>query len=568
MRITTTRKISQIFFFALFLWLCIVTAVGTDFLQLRAWPVNLFFQFDPLIAITTTLSTHHLYAPLALSVITLALTIVIGRFFCGWVCPFGALHHAISFLSHKRKNAELIAIHKYRKAQNIKYYILLIVLIMAAMSKYGNFQTGLLDPFSLFGRSVNLLLLPVFDNSFNVFSNVDRFYRTAIPILSLFIIFVILNFWIPRFFCLFICPLGALFGIFNRFAIFRINRNSKCTDCKLCNRDCTGNCQPSETIKQSECLMCMNCLDDCKFSAIDFSTVSNKHVQTYPDISRRGLITAAFTGLLAMPAFRLVKSEADSDNILRPPGSLPEKEFMKRCIKCGQCMRLCPTNVIQPLGIEQGLAKLWTPTMNNRIGTSGCQYDCVACGFVCPTAAIRPLTLAEKTGKGKFADSGPVKIGTASIDRSKCIPWAHNTPCIVCQENCPVSPKAIVTRESTTSAFESQKIKSFKDNEITIEENAMPPGKFGSGDYYCHFTSNKKPINAKIVSNTSNTIKIAPENPIDSESVSGEVQILIHLHRPFVNPEDCIGCGICQHECPVAGNSAITVSAYGQTRES
>ena len=215
MKITTARKISQVFFFALFIWLCIVTTVGEKFWQLRGWPVNIFLHLDPLAAISTTLSTHRLYAPLLWSVLTIILTILIGRFFCGFICPFGSLHQFISYFAHKKKNAsELILLHKYRKSQNIKYYILIIFLVIAAMPQLQNLQIGLLDPIPLFTRTVNLLLLPIADNSVNLLSATDRFYRTAPLILSVFLVFVILNFFIPRFFCLFICPLGSTFGNF------------------------------------------------------------------------------------------------------------------------------------------------------------------------------------------------------------------------------------------------------------------------------------------------------------------------------------------------------------------
>lgn len=437
---------------------------------------------------------------------------------------------------------------------------------MAALPGMANLQSGLLDPIPLFTRSVNLLLLPIAQTSLNL---TERFYRTALPILAVFMIFTALNFLVPRFFCLFICPLGALFGILNRFAIFRINRNSKCTDCKMCNKNCTGNCQPSETIKQSECLMCMNCLDDCKFDAIDYSTVSSKNMQISPDISRRGFLAASFTGLMAVPALKLAKTEADSTSIIRPPGALPEKEFIKRCIKCGQCMKLCPTNVIQPAGLDAGLTNLWTPTMNNRIGTSGCQLDCVACGFVCPTAAIRPLTLAEKLGKGKFAVDGPVKIGTAAFDRSKCLPWAHNTPCIVCQENCPVSPKAIYTKEVFVTVLSSS-LDLFNSitGSIKLKESVMIPDKFATGDYYCLYSNNGNPVRKKIISNTADEIVFSPDNPPASMyKLENEIQIQVRLQRPYVNSSKCIGCGICQHECPLTGKGAVIVSAYGQTRE-
>lgn len=209
MKITTARRISQVFFFALFLWLCVVETIGDKFFQLRGWPVNIFLQLHSLTAISTSLSTHRLYAPLLWAVLTIILTILIGRFFCGFICPFGSLHQFISHLSHRGKQSlDLVSLHKYRKSQNIKYYILIVFLIAAALPGLQNLQICLLDPLVLFTRTVNLLLLPIVDNSVHLLSATDRFFRTAPLILSVFLIFVLLNFFIPRFFCLHICPLG------------------------------------------------------------------------------------------------------------------------------------------------------------------------------------------------------------------------------------------------------------------------------------------------------------------------------------------------------------------------
>ena len=133
-------------------------------------------------------------------------------------------------------------------------------------------------------------------------------------------------------------------------------------------------------------------------------------------------------------------------NLIRPPGALDEDRFLARCIRCGQCMRICPGNIIQPALFEAGIQGLWTPAVNYRIGVSGCQPNCVACGQVCPTAAIRPLSLEEKQGTGEFAAQGPIRMGTAFVDRTRCLPWAMDRPCLVCHELCPVSPKAIFTR--------------------------------------------------------------------------------------------------------------------------
>ena len=125
MKIVTTRRISQVFFFSIFVWFCIVGTVGQKWWQLRGWPVNWFSQLDPLVAIGTILTTHTLYWPLLWTLATIILTIVLGRFFCSWVCPFGSLHHFVGFLGNRRKSAaQKIRFNEYRKAQCIKYLIL------------------------------------------------------------------------------------------------------------------------------------------------------------------------------------------------------------------------------------------------------------------------------------------------------------------------------------------------------------------------------------------------------------------------------------------------------------
>jgi ferredoxin len=177
------------------------------------------------------------------------------------------------------------------------------------------------------------------------------------------------------------------------------------------------------------------------------------------------------------------------------------------------------------------------------------------------------MTLTEKLGKGSFADKGPVKIGTAFIDRAKCLPWAFNTPCIVCQENCPVSPKAIYTRIVYTNVVDLPiNVKSIDKNTIYLDGGTFSPNSFATGDYYCLISSGSQNIRRKIVSNSSDAIIISGESVPDAVRPDS-VQIQIKLQQPYIDPRKCIGCGICQHECPVSGSGAVIVTAFGQTRE-
>jgi polyferredoxin len=576
MSIVTTRRISQVFFVAVFVWFCLVSTLGDQPWQLRGWPVNWLLELDPLVGIATLLSTRTLYAGLLWGLATVALTVVLGRVFCGWMCPFGAMHQFLGYLGRRgKKLTEQLEANRFRPAQVIKYYILAIflaagILMPGEWLSSGSLQIGLLDPLPLLHRSVNLMLLPLAERAGLGLSPLARSYEGAGLIGAVFVTALLLNLRVPRFYCRYICPLGALLGVLSRFALWRIGRTEEgCTGCGQCERNCEGACEPTAQIRISECVMCLNCLDDCRHDAIAFRNRPSAGGELLlPDFSRRGFIVSAVSGVMAAPVLRLGGLTGPNWNpgLIRPPGALAEEAFLSRCIKCGQCMRVCPTNVIHPAGWEAGLEGLWTPKLNFRVGTSGCQHTCIACGNLCPTAAIRPIRLDERMGRDSFSGRGPIRIGTAFVDRGRCLPWAMDRPCIVCQENCPVSPKAIFTREvfnevRTTAPLS---VKSADRGRVALAADTLDPGRFGTGDYYLLLPDGRR---LRITTSTAGALEV--ERPLAGPEVpspGSRVSVQIRLQQPYVDPKQCIGCGVCEHECPVLGLRAIRVTAENESR--
>ena len=225
-------------------------------------------------------------------------------------------------------------------------------------------------------------------------------------------------------------------GLLSRHAILRREVSEECDSCGACERVCQADAVPAgqEKWRASECLMCNNCDDICPKNAVSFGFLKG-HPTGGLDLGRRNVVTAFLSGAFAVPLLRispLARPRMSDAKLIRPPGALEEPKFLQTCVRCGECMKVCITNGLQPAFLEAGAEGLWTPVLVPVIGY--CEYNCTLCGQVCPTGAIAKLKLEEKQ---------PVKIGSASIDRSKCLPFANSIPCIVCEEVCPIPGKAI-----------------------------------------------------------------------------------------------------------------------------
>ncbi|HKY37310.1 MAG TPA: 4Fe-4S binding protein [Polyangiaceae bacterium] len=544
------RRASQIGFFALFFYFLVQTAFRGTFAAQSGEPVRMplpvegFLLADPFVAAMTLLSTGAVYRGLAWSLVIVALTLVFGRVFCGWICPFGTLHHFFAWIFPSRygKGSSRVEANKTHGWQAAKYYLMWGFLAAAVA---GSAIGGLLDPICVAVRAIGLGVIPalqylgIYGSNAVATTNVrplqtvadaaqdmlaqqiwtanQSYYHQTWFIVFFLVAILFMNRFIPRFWCRALCPLGAFLGVMSRFALFGMEKDhSKCTDCNLCLVNCQGADSPQGGVKhrQDECHMCLNCESACPEDVIKFRFLPNrKGTIQKPDLTRRTVFASVGAGAVAIPAMRIANwpDKAYSEKVIRPPGSVEEREFLERCIRCAECMKVCPNNALHPAFFEAGLEGLWTPILIARIGY--CEFSCVLCGDVCPTGAIQKISELQKTGReekdGKTVkEQKPISIGTAMYDQGRCLPWAMATPCIVCEEFCPTSPKAIWAEE----------------------------------------------------------VEVPKRDDKYTDKGEHAAMLTVKVQRPHVDPSLCIGCGACEKVCPIVDKPAVYVTNAGETR--
>lgn len=503
---TVWRRISQVLFFALILALFFRTDyTGSDELNQG---VNLLFRLDPLLALSVALAAKTLsvlFLPAALIVL---LTLILGRFFCGWFCPMGSLIDWSRRLTGASGGSPGPGQRQWK-------YALLLFLLAASLS--GLPLSGYLDPFSLLIRGLTFAVQPAMDYAASTFFTwtyqsapswlnyltepVYGLLKTSVlpfsakvytlSLLSLLLLMAVLGLSVveSRFFCRKVCPLGALLASLAHFSLLRLSGGSPgCGACQLCRNRCRmGAIANDRAIASAECILCLDCVSECPRSRIQYAWAGLTPTAHPPNLSRRAMISSIAAGTLiplALPARPLARHPEPT--LIRPPGALAEPLFLAQCVRCGECMKVCIGNALHAAWLEAGLEGVFSPRLVARIGY--CEFNCTLCGQVCPTGAIQRQT---KDAKQQW------RLGVAAFDTSRCLPYAAATPCIVCEEHCPTPKKAIQYRE------------------VLVQ------------------TSEGQPVT---------------------------------MRQPYVATELCIGCGICENKCPLPGEAAIRVTAAGESR--
>ena len=374
------------------------------------------------------------------------LTLLFGRIYCSVLCPAGILQDIFNRLAcfGAKKKRGAMRFH-YHKPANWLRYVILSVTALAAVFGYMELCL-LLDPYSNFGRIATQLFRPVVIGLNNLISgiltahgnyflytvSVDRSMTALVTAAIAFIIFAVMAFYRGRMFCNTICPVGSLLSIISRYSLFRFKIDSDtCNGCKACERSCKAEAIDSQhkTVDMSICVACFNCISSCSRGAIGFKQGKVGGNGGKLGVSRRSFIRTGVAVAGSVPFVALAQGENTTARKapVTPPGSLNLERFKKFCTGCHLCVVHCPSHVLKPAGLDFGWGYLLKPHMS--YDKSYCNYSCTVCGEICPTHAIKTITVEQKK---------VTQMGVAHFDRDKCVVKTDETDCGACVEHCPM----------------------------------------------------------------------------------------------------------------------------------
>jgi ferredoxin len=305
------------------------------------WMLKIIPAFSPLTALSASLAHRAWYATLVWTVpalLTLALGLWKGRFFCHTICPLGTLYATASLKSAKKKILPV----------RLNGFIFWTIFFASSV---GLPMWLFLDPLSTFSR-------------LGVATNWAVWIPAAMVPLML-----LLGLFQPLIWCTHLCPLGYL---------LESVRIRKVTPQKLCQ-------------------------------------------------TRRELLTGA---LIGVPLALLLKNKVRAaKKPLLPPGAVSLDNFAATCERCYACVRACPSQIIKIRQTGDGIAELALPELTFDQGTGVyCRETCNVCSQVCPTGAIRPISVEAKRLR---------KIGEARVIRDACLCWNDKEVCMLCASYCP-----------------------------------------------------------------------------------------------------------------------------------
>lgn len=355
------------------------------------YPLKIFdIQFLP---VFQRVFTDFSIAALIILILLLVLTLLTGRTYCSMICPFGILQEVLGLIKGKVKKGKPVKPLNFP----LKYFIAAIVLGVliggsAVLIRY-------IEPYTLFGSAMSVSVI-------------------GIAAIIIIIAAVIIK---DRIFCTNFCPVGTVLGLISKISLNKIYMTDDCVSCSMCARSCPAGCIDfkEKRVDNEICIKCLKCTSVCPKGAIKYGIKPKSKIKF--NLKRRQIIIAGaalalFGGMVKAGIEIKDKIAAKLKDVILPPGAVNKERFFNKCLNCNLCVENCPNKIIKKADDEFGVVHI-------DYSNGFCNFDCKKCGDVCPSGAIKRVSLDEKQ---------KIRIGMAMIDENKC------SKCGVCAEACPV----------------------------------------------------------------------------------------------------------------------------------
>ena len=383
-------------------------------------------------------------------------TVLFGRIYCSVICPLGVMQDIISWANGKLKKKNRFRFGYKKENKWLRYGFLITFIVLMAVGAQS--LAALIAPYSAYGRIASNLLAPLYQWANNSLAWIAEradsyaFYKKEVWIRSLpvfftaaatFIVLFIMAWKGGRTYCNTACPVGTILGFFSRRSIFTpVIDPNKCSRCGLCEKQCRSSCLDIQNSKidYSRCVACMDCISTCKDGAIRFKSrygAPQEDTKTENGVGRRAFIaTAAVTGAAIAAEAHGKSISGNRQTPVVPAGSISMKNMADHCTACQLCVSVCPNDVLSP---SSSLQTLMQPEMSYKKGY--CRPECNRCSQVCPTGAIRPVSIEEKSS---------IQIGHAVIDLDICVVNTDDVSCGNCARHCPAEAIMMLPQEDGT----------------------------------------------------------------------------------------------------------------------
>lgn len=348
-------------------------------------------------------------APTYAFLAVLLLTPLVGRFFCGFLCPLGILQSFVNWVKGPKKHVRRVCtrLPETPVQQKVRWTVLALYVVLG-VAGFGGLAWAL-TPYSIFGKAVGLV-----ERSSTISTHAITIALAVGPFAVVMALALIGK---GRIWCNFICPMGTLFNLLSRRSLLCHKVGPGCANC----RACFPKPPPKDAAKDAANETPKDAAKDALKDAAADGVTRREVLKGVALLAAAEAVEKTTDGGLAEVSLPGIPAREAS---VLPPGAAPRATFGKLCVGCGLCIARCPGDCLKP---STALKTFGQPEMDFRYGSCrpGCAY---ACAKACPAGALRDLGSLPKRD---------VHVGYAVWTRERCLRETEGVPCTACSRKCP-----------------------------------------------------------------------------------------------------------------------------------